>query len=532
MSRDVTERAFRYSMTRTRLLAGYDMYLRMMPMLDAGRAARRRRLPDEHRPPQPSAPSCSRSRSATGLNQFASAFGEIASAWQYLRSAQDRVAEMLALELAPGHRRPDDPAALERARAARRRGHLRRAPASCTASTSRCGRASSWWCTGPRVAASRRSPASPSGSSCRRRRGTALDGIELADLDPTQLRQTIRVVSEEPLLLAASLRDNLLLGAWGEISDDAMLDAMRAAGARGGRRGARRARRRGRRPRPHGLGWAAPTHLVGTRALVAHPRVLMLDDALSAVNPSLEIEIMRRVRGVPPRDGDPVHHPANGPRRRSPTAHCASNRRSTSAADRGGRTGRTARRIDRTAGRGRGGGVGPSTVTRSTRSTPSISSGMESEVAQGTAGVSSRAVQGLAAYRPGDRCAARQAAGHRRRAARPRRADRRRGAASCLERSRWRSRAPWPSAFGLGAARRRSAASRPTSCSGGSPTPSATTTARTPRPRTSGRGIARHHRSRRRLRLPSTHASCAALHPERDRRCSDGVSSTGSRSWA
>ena len=32
------------------------------------------------------------------------------------------------------------------------------------------------------------------------------------------------------------------------------------------------------------------------RALVAHPRVLILDDALSAVNPALELEIMRRVR--------------------------------------------------------------------------------------------------------------------------------------------------------------------------------------------------------------------------------------------
>ena len=30
---DVTERAFRFAMTRTRLLAGYDIYLRMMPLL-------------------------------------------------------------------------------------------------------------------------------------------------------------------------------------------------------------------------------------------------------------------------------------------------------------------------------------------------------------------------------------------------------------------------------------------------------------------------------------------------------------------
>ena len=38
-------------------------------------------------------------------------------------------------------------------------------------------------------------------------------------------------MSEEPLLLAATLRDNLLLGAWGEIDDEVMLDAMRTAGA-------------------------------------------------------------------------------------------------------------------------------------------------------------------------------------------------------------------------------------------------------------------------------------------------------------
>ena len=50
-----------------------------------------------------------------------------------------------------------------------------------------------------------------------------LDGVALRDLDPTQLRQTIRVVSEEPLLLATSLRDNLLLGAFGEIDDETLL---------------------------------------------------------------------------------------------------------------------------------------------------------------------------------------------------------------------------------------------------------------------------------------------------------------------
>ena len=113
---------------------------------------------------------------------------------------------------------------------------------------------------------------------------------------PAQLRQTIRVVSEEPLLLAATLRDNLLLGAWGEIDDDAMLDAMRTAGADevvGELTAASTASSATAASRCRAVSASASSL---ARALVAHPRVLILDDALSAVNPSLEIEIMRRVR--------------------------------------------------------------------------------------------------------------------------------------------------------------------------------------------------------------------------------------------
>ena len=126
-----------------------------------------------------------------------------------------------------------------------------------------------------------------------------LDGIPLADLDPTQVRRAIRVVSEEPLLLATSLRDNLLLGAFGDISDEQLTDAVRAAGVEeiihelGGFDG-------DVGDRGLTVSGGQRQRISLARALVARPRVLILDDALSAVNPSLETDIMRRVRAFLP----------------------------------------------------------------------------------------------------------------------------------------------------------------------------------------------------------------------------------------
>jgi ATP-binding cassette subfamily B protein len=294
---EVTERAFRYAMTRTRLLAGYDIYLRMMPLLvQAALLAAGAYFM-----------SIGRLSVGTfffafqigqGLSTFASAFGEIASAWQYLRSAQDRVAEMLALSSRPvtdGRMIPLPSSGLELhgvqvTYGDRRFLHgldlqVRLGELVVVTGPPGCGKTTLAGIASGLVDADE---------------GTiSLDGIELADLDPGQLRQTIRVVSEEPLLLAATLRDNLLLGAFGEIGDDVMLDAMRTAGASevvdelGGLDG-----EVGDRGLTVSGGQRQRVSLA--RALVAHPRVLILDDALSAVNPSLEIEIMARVRSYLP----------------------------------------------------------------------------------------------------------------------------------------------------------------------------------------------------------------------------------------
>jgi ATP-binding cassette subfamily B protein len=289
---DVTERAFRFAMTRTRLLAGYDIYLRMMPLLvQAGLlAAGAYLLSTGH---LTVGTFFFAFQIGQGLSQFSSAFGELASAWQYLRSAQDRIAEMLALSARPvtdGRMIPLPSTGLELHGVGVTYGNrsflhgldvqVRPGELIVVNGPPGCGKT-----TLAGIASGLIDPDSGEAS---------LDGIALADLDPGQLRQTIRVVSEEPLLLAATLRDNLLLGAWGEIDDDAMVDAMRTAGAEevigelGGLDGIV-----GDRGLTVSGGQRQRVSLA--RALVAHPRVLILDDALSAVHPSLEIEIMRRV---------------------------------------------------------------------------------------------------------------------------------------------------------------------------------------------------------------------------------------------
>jgi ATP-binding cassette, subfamily B, bacterial len=393
---DVTERAFRYAMTRVRLLAGYDIYLRATPLLvQAAILAAGAYLMSTGE--LTVGTFFFAFQIAAGLSAFASAFGEIGSAWQYLRSAQDRIAEMLALSSRPvtdGRMVPLPSSGLE----------LRGVEVTYGDRTFLHGldlqvRAGELVVVSGPPGCGKTTLAGVAAGLTDATRGTAsLDGIELADLDPTQLRQTIRVVSEEPLLLAATLRDNLLLGAWGEIDDQVMLDAMRTAGASevveelGGLDG-----EVGDRGLTVSGGQRQRVSLA--RALVAHPRVLILDDALSAVNPSLEIEIMARVRRYLPQTA--ILYIT----RRTGLAEIADRTLTLEQAVHHGGLAAAARAelFDGTAADE----VAGATAVTAALGGDAIEGldaveqvGMETEVAEGSAQVTGRAAQGLAAFDP------------------------------------------------------------------------------------------------------------------------------------
>lgn len=121
-----------------------------------------------------------------------------------------------------------------------------------------------------------------------------LDGQDLRDLAPGQLAQAVSLVAQTAFLFDDTVRGNITLGA--DVSDEEVWAVLRAAQADGFVAAL-----------PHGLDsrlGERGTSLSGgqrqrislARALVRRPRLLVLDDATSAVDPEVEARILAALR--------------------------------------------------------------------------------------------------------------------------------------------------------------------------------------------------------------------------------------------
>ena len=126
-----------------------------------------------------------------------------------------------------------------------------------------------------------------------------LDGVDVRDVALAQLRRAVATAFEDPVLISASVRENVALGL-PTAPDDAVWEALRVASADGfvaalpwgldtriGEQGL-------------SLSGGQRQRLALARAVLGHPPVLVLDDPLSALDVHTEAEVeaaLRRVLG-------------------------------------------------------------------------------------------------------------------------------------------------------------------------------------------------------------------------------------------
>ena len=130
-----------------------------------------------------------------------------------------------------------------------------------------------------------------------------IDGVDVREIPLDRLRGAIGFVPQEPFLFSDTIAGNVAFGV-------AATRRPRAADASGPRRGGGGAARQGRRRLParatrRSVGERGITLSGGqkqrtalARAVMIDPRILILDDALSAVDTYTEEEILSRLRGV------------------------------------------------------------------------------------------------------------------------------------------------------------------------------------------------------------------------------------------
>lgn len=123
-----------------------------------------------------------------------------------------------------------------------------------------------------------------------------LDGRDVRDVPPAVLRRDVALVPQEAFLFSATIADNVAFGRQGELAAPAIEEACRAAHVDGEVRGLAGGYDALLGERGVNLSGGQRQRLTIARALVRGPSLLLLDDALSAVDAETEAGIARAVR--------------------------------------------------------------------------------------------------------------------------------------------------------------------------------------------------------------------------------------------
>jgi ATP-binding cassette subfamily B protein len=124
-----------------------------------------------------------------------------------------------------------------------------------------------------------------------------IDGADVRDVDPVSLRHQIAVVTDDPFLFSATVHDNIAYGR-PDASREEVEQAARATQADSFIRSLPRGYETLIGERGLTLSGGQRQRIAIARAIVADPRILILDDATSSVDASTEQEIKLALREV------------------------------------------------------------------------------------------------------------------------------------------------------------------------------------------------------------------------------------------
>lgn len=124
----------------------------------------------------------------------------------------------------------------------------------------------------------------------------AIDGRSLRDFGASELPKEVSYVSQNAFLFDTSVRDNITLGQ--PFTDEEVERAARLAGAAGFISNLAKGYDTQLGERGTTLSGGQRQRLALARALVRRPRLMILDDATSAVDPSVETEILKALKGA------------------------------------------------------------------------------------------------------------------------------------------------------------------------------------------------------------------------------------------
>lgn len=126
-----------------------------------------------------------------------------------------------------------------------------------------------------------------------------LDGVELAHIDPADVRRDVSLLSQNARLFHGTLRENLMLGA-AHATDEQILAALQAAGAWGYVRRLPLGLDHPVQEGGLGLSGGQRQGILLARTLLREPRVLLLDEPTTALDDAAEREVITCLRQLPP----------------------------------------------------------------------------------------------------------------------------------------------------------------------------------------------------------------------------------------